>query len=212
MCASIVFVFERYTEVARRVIYFARMEASVYGCPRIETEHVLLGLIREDPQTRKILDQSSAAVVRERVEAEYPPPRQRVPASVDLPLSQASKRALAYAAEEAERLRHRMIGATHLLLGLLREPQGLAARILADLKVSLEEARRAIPGAEADSVDISELHSAASAWAGSMTQPLAAHHVLLALLHDPKSPVGQFLNEHGITEDSIRERFGTAPP
>jgi ATP-dependent Clp protease ATP-binding subunit ClpC len=204
-----VFVFERYTEAAREVIFFARQEAVQYGSSRIETEHLLLALIREDSETRKILGGSSAALVRERVEAAPPPPHQALPTWPDLPLSQASKRALAYAAEEAERLGDPMIRAPHLLLGLLRERQGVATRILADLKVSLDEARRVVAGAEA--VDISELHTTASVWAGSMAQPLAAHHVLLALLNDPESPAAQFLREHGITESSICERFGGTP-
>ena len=66
--------------------------------------------------------------------------------------------------------------------------------------------------AEAEPVDIFDLHTTASVWAGSMAQPLAAHHVLLAMLKDPKSPVTQFLNEHGVTEDSICERFGGTLP
>jgi len=206
-----VYMFERYTQEARRVIYFAREEAFLYGSSKIETEHLLLGLVRADPQTRKILGESSAAVVRESVEAAYPQPRRVLPTPADVPLSHESKRALSYAAEEAERLRDQMIRAPHLLLGLLRERQGVAARILAELKVSLEPARRVIAGSS-DPLDISELHTAALVWAGSMTQPLAAHHVILALLDDEKSPVAQFLNEHGITEDSVCKRFGDTPP
>lgn len=203
-------MFERYTEGARRVIFFAREEASAYGSSKIETEYLLLGLIREDPQTRNILGASAAAEVRERVEAAHTRPREALPTSGDLPFSHETKRVLAYAAEEAERLRHQMIAAPLLLLGLLREPRGLAAQILTELKVSLEPTRRLIAGR--DLLDISELHTAAQVWAGSMRQPLAAHHVLLALLDDPKSPATQFLNEHGITEDSVCERFGDAPP
>lgn len=201
-------MFERYTEGARRVIFFARAEALAYGSPEIETEHLLLGIIREDSETRRILGESSAAVVREIVEAAYPQPRKVLPTSRDLPLSYASKRVLAYAAEEAELLRDRTIGAPHLLLGLLRERQGIAAQILAELKVSLEPARRVIAG---PALMISELHTAALVWAGSMTQHLTAHHVLLALLDDPKSPVAQFLEEHGVTADSVCERFGDTP-
>lgn len=203
-------MFERYTEGARRVICFARAEASVFGSPKIETEHLLLGLIREDSQTQELLGEAGVTVVRERVAAAYPPPRKILPTPVDLPLSHQSKRALAYAAEEAERLRDRMIAAPHLLLGLLRERQGVAARILAELKLSVERARGLITGS--DLQDISDLQTAALVWAGYMEQPLGAHHVLFALLNDREAPVAQFLNEHGITEDTVCERFGQAPP
>ncbi len=135
-------MFERYTEGARKVIYFSRMEAGAYGSPQIETEHLLLGLILEgDPQVQAVLGEAGAAVVREKVEAAYPPPRKT--GFQDLPLSHHSKRALAYAAEEAERMRSETIGALHLLLGLLREPRGLAAQVSAELKASLEAVRAA---------------------------------------------------------------------
>ena len=135
-------MFERYTEKARRVIFFARYEASQFGSPYIETEHLLLGLLREakevavrfklDPEAiRNQID--SATVIREKVST-----------SVDLPLSNEGKRVLAYAAEEAERLGHKHIGAEHLFLGLLREEKSFAAELLREAGVALEQARKQI--------------------------------------------------------------------
>ena len=115
-------MFERYTEKARRVIFFARYEASQFGSPCIETEHLLLGLLREDKALANRFLRSSASVesIRKQIEA-HTTLREKVSTSVDLPLSHECKRVLAYGAEEAERLNHKHIGTEHLLLGLLRE-------------------------------------------------------------------------------------------
>ena len=124
-------MFERYTEKARRVIFFARYEASQFGSPYIETEHLLLGLLREDKAltNRFLRSHASLESIRKQVEGRTPI-REKVSTSVDLPLSQECKRVLAYAAEEAERLSHKHIGTEHLLLGLLREDKSFAAEIL----------------------------------------------------------------------------------
>jgi uncharacterized damage-inducible protein DinB len=124
-------MFERYTEKARRVIYFARYEASNYGSPYIETEHLLLGLLREDKMltNRFLRSQAATESIRKQID-DRTTIREKVSTSVDLPLSNECKRALAYAAEEAQRLSHRHIGTEHLLLGLLREDKCFAAEIL----------------------------------------------------------------------------------
>ena len=138
-------MFERYTEKARRVIFFARYEASQFGSPYIETEHLLLGIIREDKKlaNRFLHSHASVASIREQVEA-HVTVREKTSTSIDLPLSNESKRVLAYAAEEAERLAHKHIGSEHLLLGLLREEKCFAAQILVERGVRLAEAREEI--------------------------------------------------------------------
>src|SRR5207253_6904675 len=124
-------MFERYTEKARRVILFARYEASQFGSPYIESEHLLLGLLREDKALTNRFLRSHASVesIRKQIEG-HTTIREKVSTSVDLPLSNECKRVLAYAAEEAERLSHKHIGTEHLLLGLLREEKCFAAEIL----------------------------------------------------------------------------------
>jgi ATP-dependent Clp protease ATP-binding subunit ClpC len=124
-------MFERYTEKARRVIFFARYEASQFGSSYIETEHLLLGLIREDKALANRFLRSHAAVesIRKQIEA-HTTVRDKVSTSVDLPLSHECKRVLAFAAEEAEHLSHKHIGTEHLLLGLLHEEKCFAAEIL----------------------------------------------------------------------------------
>ena len=131
-------MFERYTEKARRVIFFARYEASQFGSPYIETEHLLLGLLREDKALTNRFLRSHASVesIRKQIEG-HTTIREKVSTSVDLPLSNECKRVLAYAAEEAERLGHKHIGTEHLLLGLLREEKSFAAEILQERGLKL---------------------------------------------------------------------------
>jgi len=135
-------MFERYTEKARRVIFFARYEASQFGSPYIETEHLLLGLLREDKALTNRFLRSHASIesIRKQIEGRTPI-REKVSTSVDLPLSQECKRVLAYAAEEAERLGHKHIGTEHLLLGLLREDKSFAAEILHERGLRLSALR-----------------------------------------------------------------------
>ncbi len=124
-------MFERYTENARRVIFFARYEASQFGSPYIETEHLLLGLLREDKAltNRFLSSHASVESIRKQIDG-HTTIREKVSTSVDLPLNNECKRVLAYAAEEAERLSHKHIGPEHMLLGLLREENCFAAQIL----------------------------------------------------------------------------------
>jgi lipoprotein-releasing system ATP-binding protein len=136
-------MFERYTEKARRVIFFARLQASEFGSWEIRTEHLLLGLIQENQPMLARLLASSAAVESIRKSArEKAVTAEKISASIDLPLTEESKRVLRHAADEAERWRHRRIGAKHLLLGILREEQCLAARILREHGLDLEGARQ----------------------------------------------------------------------
>ncbi|HEX8925691.1 MAG TPA: Clp protease N-terminal domain-containing protein, partial [Terriglobales bacterium] len=129
---------ERYTERARRTIFFARYEASNYGSPYIETEHLLLGFLREDKRIPRVGELEE--LVRKRVEKSTAI-REKVSTSVDLPLANDAKRVLAYAAEEAARLSHKHIGTEHLLLGMLRESDCFAATILREAGFSLDTAR-----------------------------------------------------------------------
>ncbi|HWG20758.1 MAG TPA: Clp protease N-terminal domain-containing protein [Terracidiphilus sp.] len=135
-------MFERYNEKARRVIFFARYEASQFGSPYIETEHVLLGLLREDKAltNRFLRSLGSFESIHKQIEA-HAIVREKISTSVDLPLSNECKRVLAYAAEEAERLGHKHIGTEHLFLGLLREENSFAAQILKEREINLQVVR-----------------------------------------------------------------------
>jgi ATP-dependent Clp protease ATP-binding subunit ClpC len=139
-------MFERYTERARRVIFFARYEASQLGSSSIETEHLLLGLIREGKGlTSRIFSRSNLSMegIRREIEGRsmY---RDKVSTSVDIPLSSESRRVLGYASEEAERMLHNHIGTEHILLGLIREERSVASMLLAEKGLRLTAVREDI--------------------------------------------------------------------
>lgn len=142
-------MFERYTEGARRTIFFARYEAAQIGSAYIEPEHILLGLLHEDSALfRRLLPDVRYESIHKEVIAHSRLEGGKKPApSVDLPLSNESKRVLAFGAEEAGRLAHQHIGTEHLLLGLLREEKQAAAKLLQDRGARLSKLR----------LDISEL-------------------------------------------------------
>ena len=124
-------MFEKYTEKARRLIYFARYEVSELGSKSIETEHLLLGLLHEDKAliSRFLPEGVSTETLRARIEAEIIK-GEKIPTAVEVSLSSEAKEVLISAAEESEDLGHRHIGTEHLLLGLSRQKDSLAERIL----------------------------------------------------------------------------------
>jgi len=137
-------MFERYTEKARRVIFFARYEASHVGASQIEPEHILLGVIRVDRKlAARFFEQTNANVesIRREIEGRATL-RDRISTEIDLPLSDGAKRALSFAAEESELLGNRHIGTEHLLLGLLREENSIAAEVLYARGLKLSDIRQ----------------------------------------------------------------------
>jgi Clp amino terminal domain, pathogenicity island component len=114
-------MFERYTEKARRVIFFARYEASEFGTPVIDTEHLLLGLVREETLVcSRWVPRANPEAIRGAVES-WTQRRTKIATNIDMPLSQACKSLLHHAKDEADRLNSKHIGTEHLLLGLLQE-------------------------------------------------------------------------------------------
>src|ERR1700704_2719349 len=136
-------MFERYTEKARRVIFFARYEASQFGAHAIEPEHLLLGLMREDKTlTGRFFPRAQLSIesIRKEIEGRTLL-REKISTSVELPLAPETKKVLAFAHEESDRLQHRHIGTEHLLLGLLREDRSMAAEILYERGLRLNAVR-----------------------------------------------------------------------
>ena len=140
-------MFERYTEKARRVIFFARYEASNYGSKTIAPEHLLLGLVREDKTlaNRFFTARSSfnADLIRQEIEGRTVR-REKLPQTMELALTPETKRVLIFAFEESDRLQNRYIGTEHLLLGLLREERSMAAEILFERGLRLSAVRELI--------------------------------------------------------------------
>jgi ATP-dependent Clp protease ATP-binding subunit ClpC len=136
-------MFERYTEAARRVLFFARYEASQLGGVAIEADHVLLGLTRE---AKGIIceifagSHVSLKSIRNEIEARSTG-SEKLSTSVEIPFSDETKHVLQFAAEEADRLHHNYIGTEHMLLGLLRESACTAAATLTAHGLRLEDVR-----------------------------------------------------------------------
>jgi hypothetical protein len=139
-------MFERYTETARRVIFFARHEASQFGAAYVQPEHLVLGLFREDKAlVRRFLSSHAATEELRKQIAERFENRKKVLISVDIPLDKDAKRVLAFASDEAPTPGEN--GTAHLLLGVLRLGNHFAAEILRERGLSLEEVRQKLKGA-----------------------------------------------------------------
>lgn len=134
-------MFERFTEKARRVIFFARYEASELGGLEIEPEHILLGLAREDPALQGRFN--STEWLRKQLESQTPN-RDKLSTSVDMPVSHGVQLVFRYAADEAATLHHQLIDCGHLVLGLLRIKDGLAANFLQQHGIHYETYREVV--------------------------------------------------------------------
>jgi uncharacterized protein (TIGR02246 family) len=176
-------MFERYTEKARRVIFFARYEASQYGIMSIETEHLLLGLMREDKSLvwKFLRENGVVESIRREIESQITR-GERLSTAIEIPVSAECKRILNKAAEEAERLGSKYVGTEHILLGILHEQDCLAARILCGRGLMLEKFReelarpsddpqRKLENAAAEIVSVMQI---AQAWGNGQAAKFAA--------------------------------------
>ncbi len=135
---------EKFTDRARKVINLARQEAERLGHEFIGTEHILLGLVKEGSGVAaNVLENLAVDLEKVRVEIEryVSTPGEPVISSSSLPFTPKAKRVLELAMEEARNLEHNYIGTEHLLLGVLREQDGMAAQVLLKLGVKLEDVR-----------------------------------------------------------------------
>jgi len=136
-------MWQRFTERARRTVFFAQEEAGRLGENYVSTEHLLLGLVREgDSVAGRILDRMGISLGRIRSEIERQVTRGDGKISQDMQLTPRAKRVIDLAYDEARQLNDNYIGTEHVLLGLVREGEGLAGRVLAKLNVDVESARR----------------------------------------------------------------------
>ena len=137
-------MFEKYTDKARRVLFFARYEASQFGATTITSAHLLLGLIREaEKTTMQILNQMNINIqdVKDRIVSQASYPKQVEASHVEIPLSEETKRVLHYAVKESMSLNHKNIGVEHILLGILRDESSFASQLLADMGADLYRAK-----------------------------------------------------------------------
>ncbi|MEO8256966.1 MAG: Clp protease N-terminal domain-containing protein [Acidobacteriota bacterium] len=143
-------MFERYTEQARRVLFFARYESSQLGHLSIGPEHLLLGLLRENARDKtgiasRICErhQISLEDLGREIQRRFPY-LETVPTQVEIPFGTDTRRLLDRAAEEADRLQHAHIGAEHLLLGLLRDEGSIGAVALISRGLQLALVRQEV--------------------------------------------------------------------
>jgi len=134
--------FEKFTERARKVLTLAQEEAQRFNHNYIGTEHILLGLVREgDGIAAKVLSNLGAELNKVRSAVEFIIGRGERTVKGEIGLTPRAKRVIELAVDEARRLGHNYIGTEHLLLGLLREGEGVAAGVLESLGISLEKVR-----------------------------------------------------------------------
>ena len=135
-------MFERYTERARRVLFSARYEAGRAGSPTVEPEHLLLALMREGKGlSARIFERARVEPDDVRRAIESRTTRQEANSSGDRPLSASTEQVFEFAAQESDRLLHNYVGTEHLLLGIFREERSLAASILAERGLQINQVR-----------------------------------------------------------------------
>lgn len=139
-------MFKRFTERARRVIILAREEAERHHHEYLGTEHILLGMLKDGGGIAiTVLQKAGLSIDQVRLEIERHLPRNANSLIVgEIPFTPKAKKVLEYAVEEARLMGHNYIGTEHLLLGLLKEKEGIAAKVLNGLGVRLVETREKI--------------------------------------------------------------------
>ena len=137
-------MFEKYTDKARRVLFFARYEASQFGASTITSAHLLLGLVREaERTTMQMLEQMGISIkdLKERIISQAAYKKQVAATTVEIPLSEETKRVLHYALKESMSLNHKYVGVEHILLGILRDEHAFASQLLTEMGADLYRAK-----------------------------------------------------------------------
>ncbi len=164
-------MWQRFTERARKVVFYAQEEAQKFGEGYVSTEHLLLGLVREsDSVAARVLEKLGVSLNRIRSEVEKQLPRGDARQNQDMTLTPRAKRVIDLAYDEARNLNNNYIGTEHLLLGLIREGDGLAGRVLAKLGVELEKARREVMALQDTETQTKSSGRSSSSPAGTATK------------------------------------------
>jgi len=226
-------MFERFTDRARRVVVLAQEEARLLGHNYIGTEHILLGLIHENEGVAaKVLERLgiSLQAVREKVEAiigegDSGPPEGHIP------FTPRAKKVLELSLREALQLGHNYIGTEHILLGLIREGEGVGAQVLVNLGADLSAVRQEViyqlqgfrggPGGrtstpafgagrprETPAVAKASVEARRLAGGGAV----GSQHYLLGLLLEENSVAAKALGELGITRDVVEAKLAEIEP
>ena len=139
-------MFERFTDRARKVMALANQEAQRFNHEYIGTEHILLGLVKEGSGVgATVLKNLDVDIKKLRLEVEkYVKSGPDMVTMGKLPQTPRAKKVIEYAIEEARALNHNYVGTEHILLGLLRETEGIAAQVLMGLGLKLEDVRQEV--------------------------------------------------------------------
>lgn len=140
-------MYERFTDRARKVMQLANQEAQRFNHDYVGTEHILLGLLKEGSGVAANVLRNLLNIDLEKIRAEVlklVQPGPDMPTMGKLPHTPRAKKVIEYSLEEARNLNHNYVGTEHLLLGLLREQEGVAAQVLMNLGVRLEDVRREV--------------------------------------------------------------------
>jgi ATP-dependent Clp protease ATP-binding subunit ClpA len=224
-------MFERFTDRARRVVVLAQEEARLLNHNYIGTEHILLGLIHEaEGVAAKALEQLgiSADAVRTKVEAIIG--EGGGAPSGHIPFTPRAKKVLELSLREALQLGHNYIGTEHILLGLIREGEGVGAQVLINLGADLLAVRHEVMqllsgytgGRRGMRVDPSPAlmsrqtpaaaRAAVEARRLAGGSPVGSHHMLLAMLQQHDSIAAKALERLGVTAETLKERLAEIEP
>ena len=223
-------MFERFTDRARRVVVLAQEEARLLNHNYIGTEHILLGLIHEgEGVAAKALESLGISLEAVRAQVEEIIGHGGSAPSGHIPFTPRAKKVLELSLREALQLGHNYIGTEHILLGLIREGEGVAAQVLvksgADLSRVRQQVIQVLSGYTGSAVAVrretpfrtikstTEVRSPAveqawrAAWANAGGGPLRSDDLLLALLGDESSMAAKAMASLGVSLDAVRERL-----
>ena len=210
-------MWQRFSEAARRAVFYAQEEAQAHSEGYVSTEHFLLGLCREEGTTADLVF-VQMGVSRDRIvdETRKQMPRGEPRPSQDMTLTPRAKRVVDLAFDEAKDLKDQFIGTEHILLGLIHESEGLAGRVLAKVGVELVAARRAVVqvretrgnpvGSEDDTVAAKKPRvetPAPLAWGTVLRRELYRPEFLCLLLFSEPG-VEEFLKRAGVDGGKLR--------
>jgi len=233
-------MFERFTDRARKVLALANQEAQRFNHEYVGTEHILLGLVKEGSGVgANVLKNLDIDLRKVRLDVEKFVKRGHEQVVMGkLPQTPRAKRVIEFALAEARGLNHNYIGSEHLLLGLIEEHEGVAALVLLNLGLTLEQVRKEVLNLLGAGVDQSETGAAARrrGWgmrlrgkpprtphadrvmnyaeqeAVSMKQGyVGTQHVLLGLFHDPECIAARVLAKLGVNPEKVREEVINLP-
>jgi ATP-dependent Clp protease ATP-binding subunit ClpA len=201
-------MWHKFSEHARKAVYYAQEEAQKYRSGYVNTEHLLLGLLRQEDSDAMLMLQtlgiSPESIVKE-LKSRMPDAERSV--TSDMTLTPQAKRAINLASDESRSLNHNYIGTEHLLLGIFREGGGLGARTLDKLGFTLDAARHAVPTAKIDAQPADQFAQTLPSVKGRVIHE-RAETAFLALRRNIATPEWIFLlcvaDELGVAAQALR--------